>query len=740
MSVAGKLKSQSDLAPAADMSPLTLSYFHELKNYPGGLVPGYVYKTLDNKNYYISAFIKTEENFNPEVLKELGIITGTHAGAIYSVHIPLNKLKDFVYKPGIGYLELDEPVFPTMDSAKRHAHVDSVHRGLGLSMAYDGKNVLVGIVDQGFDYDHPQFKDTLGKHYRILRVWEENTIAGSTYAGGTYGTEYRNISDILAHGSDSKDHTHGTHVAGIAAGSGVGGDTTGRLWRGMAHGSDILIVGIGPSENAWLSTGLTNMLDGINYCFNIAESMGLPVVVNLSWGSPTGPHDGTSLFSQACDAITGKRKIFVCSAGNNGDNAIHLAKTFTATDTALNTFVTFSQYLPFKKNRVDAWGEVGQSFKASIALHDGTKNIASTKVYSLDGNLHADTLIGKNNDTCFVKITTKIEKFNNEPRVLVELYNKTNESVLFTVKGTPGTVNMWQGYVYNSSGYYGVFSNGGKAWAQSGDNKITISDLSTTKSALCIGAYNSKVRYKSYKGVVTDYSQYFTVGQRADFSSRGPSVDKRIKPDITGPGSFLASGISSYDPSYKVGGSNYTSVVKMYVDPLTNDTNYYGMAQGTSMSSPAVAGIVALMLQVNPDLTPDMVRNIFDRTAIEDKFTQNLPDEGNNNWGQGKVNAMAAIELTKLMYDPKNAGTLKVFPNPVAGNQLNIFYQGTKNERVTFRLCDATGRVVYEGENRLHFGENWLTIDLHNICTGNTLYFLNWKTEGSSGVERVVTE
>lgn len=733
------VNAQTEVRAMTDVSPLTLSYLNQLGQHPSGLVPGYIYKTKDNQKYYISAFVKINSQLDEDLIKKMDIIVGTKLEGVATFHIPLAKFKEALHLPGIDYLELDQPAFPTIDSARRQARVDSVHRGLGLPMAYSGKDVLVGIVDQGFDYNHPQFKDSTGKKYRIIRVWEENTI-GQTYAGGTYGTEFRDIDALLAHGSDSKIHTHGTHVAGIATGSGIGGDTTGKLWRGMSYASDVIIVGIGPSENAWISTGLTNMIDGINYCFQIAESMGKPIVVNLSWGSTLGPHDGTSLFSQACDKLTGKRKLFVCSAGNSGDDQIHLGKTFTTKDTVLNTFVTFASGLPYKKNRVDAWGDVGQKFCASIALHNGTKKVAFTKTYCMDGKQHIDTLIGTNLDTCFVKITCKVESFNNKPRVLVELYNKTKENIQYTINGTPGTVNMWQGFIYNSSGYYGTFSNGGFPWATAGDNKMTISDQSSTKSAIAVGSYNSKVKYKSYFGVVTDYSQFITVAQRSDFSSRGPTADNRIKPDICGPGSLLASGISSFDPSYKKGGSNYNSVVKMYVDPITNDTNYYGMAQGTSMSSPAVAGIIGLMLEVNPDLDPEMVRNILDRTAIEDKYTFNIPDAGNNNWGQGKVNAMGAIRMTQALYNPKPIGTIKVFPNPITNPSipLTVFYQNDKIEEIEFMFCDFTGRVFYKQKNMLHAGENWISIPMTTIAPRSNISILKWKTASKSGIVKLI--
>jgi hypothetical protein len=65
-----------------------------------------------------------------------------------------------------------------------------------------------------------------------------------------------------------------------------------------------------------------------NYVFNYANLVNKPAVANLSWGCPLGPRDGTSLFSQACNNLVGPGKIFVLSGGNNGNNNIHLKKTY----------------------------------------------------------------------------------------------------------------------------------------------------------------------------------------------------------------------------------------------------------------------------------------------------------------------------------------------------------------------------------------------------------------------------
>lgn len=68
----------------------------------------------------------------------------------------------------------------------------------------------------------------------------------------------------------------------------------------------------------------------------------------------------------------------------------------------------------------------------------------------------------------------------------------------------------------------------------------------------------------------------------------------------------------------------------------------YGYMQGTSMSSPLVAGVVATWLQAYPDLTPEQLVEVIKTTSRADSFTGDL-SSGSNDWGWGKIDALAGI-------------------------------------------------------------------------------------------------
>ncbi len=170
------------------LSPLTQLYLYKT-NQPGAgkMLPEYVYKQV-NGVLYISALIKTGTGLQLEDLNQLGVKIGTKAGNIWTTQIPADNLEAFTKVRGIEYIQLDEPAFPTLDSARKATRVDSVHGGYALPMPYTGNGVVMGIVDAGFDYTHPTMYDTSGVAYRVKKVWEQKT-SGTPPNGFIYGNE-----------------------------------------------------------------------------------------------------------------------------------------------------------------------------------------------------------------------------------------------------------------------------------------------------------------------------------------------------------------------------------------------------------------------------------------------------------------------------------------------------------------------------------------------------------------------
>ncbi len=675
-----------------------------------------VCKYIQN-SYFLSALIKVKPTINDASLKTLNVKIGTKAGNIWTVQIPETKLHDFINLDEIEYIQLDEPIFLNLEMARKTTRVDSVHKGINLPLAYTGKHVVVGVLDVGIDYTHPTFYDTLGNAYRIKRVWEQKST-GTPPTGFTYGKELTDSLSILADSTDNTLQTHGTHVAGIASGSGYGSPTIGK-YRGVAYESDLVIVGITPPASQWTNAGMSDIIDGMSYVYNYAASVGKPAVVNLSWGCTVGPHDGSSLFSQACDNLTGAGKLFVISAGNNGTNNIHVKKTFTASDTLLKTVINFNTSFPQKKTWVDIWGEPSKPFKVKLSLYNANTIINETRFFTLN-NTSLDTfVIGTTNDTCYFKISLIASDYNLKPHVLLDIYSKTTRNLCLTVKTNTSTVHAWEGYVNQSTGIYGSFSTGGITGATAGNTDYTIGEMACTNSAITVGAYASKVAYTDISGSTWNYSSYVNINRFVPFSSHGPTIDNRTKPEITAPGLTIASAVSVSDTAYTITGSAKSDVVSSFINPLNNKTYYYGEMSGTSMSSPMAAGIVALFLQANPSLTPNQVKTIITQTAIKDIYTTTTPNPVL--WGAGKINAYQGLK--QVIYNTgvktynNQISNFELYPNPNQG-EFVIKKIALNQDAVDLDIYTTNGVLVFSKKNILENTQYESTITLPNLANG----------------------
>jgi serine protease AprX len=201
----------------------------------------------------------------------------------------------------------------------------------------------------------------------------------------------------------------------------------------------------------------------------------------------------------------------------------------------------------------------------------------------------------------------------------------------------------------------------------------------------------------------------------AAYSSRGPTaIDFEAKPDIVAPGSGI---VSITDPT-----SEFYRTKTPYLLNGTRNVGYkpYLSLSGTSMASPVVAGTVALMIQANPRLTPNLVKGILQYTSQRynyDALTQ----------GAGFLNAHGAVELARYFYRARVGDR---YPNSWQWSKRIIWGSRQlkggvlKPNGSAWKLNTVWG-TADEGENivwgTLDSGENivWGTLDaLENIVWG----------------------
>lgn len=602
-----------------------------------------------NDQLYVSFIgkLKEQAGTNPSVE---GVIIGKGVGRIRSVRIPLNELHRIATLNQLEYLELAGKIKPSLERVLFDTRVDSVHAGLGLPNSYTGKNVIIGVNDWGFDYTSPVFYDTLLQNTRILAAWDQFRHAGPTPDDFSYGAEFNTPAQLLAAQSDTSNQlgyaTHGTHVAGIAGGSGAG-----VIAKGMGFESDYLFTTILVDEAA--------ALDSWYWMHQKANALQKRLVVNMSWGLyHFGTNDGTSLLSQAIEEFTDQGVLFVSSAGNNGDVNFHFQRSFN--NDSIKSRISFYDYALHDSlwgQSIHGWGEVGKNFEVKIQILSSSGTLlGETAYYPTTMNNYDEGFIVVNaNDTVWYNVAAQdVHPQNLKPTVRFRIKNKhTALRVDLVVKAAEGTVHFWNLVeLTTNGGNWGMpFLSAGTGYI-AGNNLYGIGEPTCADDCISVASHSASYLHSNGVNVLG--------GARSGFSSIGPRNDGVLKPEISAPGSSVLSAISSFtDNAY----SEVTSVTFQGRD--------YPFARfsGTSMSSPAVAGICALIWEINPYLSPRQVKQIIIETARQDNHTGVIPAGGDTKWGYGKVNAMAAVRATLSFVGLEEVTTAfendwKVYPNP----------------------------------------------------------------------------
>jgi len=610
--------------------------------------------TKIKQNFYFSFLGKINQQFNPQNLSDLGVMVGKPIGSVVSLKVPLNQLATITSLPGLESMQIAAKVENLLDKAIIDIRADSTHAGIGLPEGYTGKDVYIGVTDWGFDYTSPMFYDTSLSESRIIAAWDQFKTSGPSPNGFNYGTEYTSPQSLLAAESDTSNiynySSHGTHVAGIAAGSGAG-----LAYRGVAFESKLLFV--------TFTFNVASVLDAWEWMYQKALADGKRLVINMSWGIyHFGTLDGTSLLSQAITAYTDLGVIFVNGGGNNGNVNFHLKKTFS--NDVLKSKIDFYDYNANENmwgQSIHSWGEVGNNFSNGLIVTNSAGLVLVESPYYATNNTpsYIDTFIVAGLDTVWYNISADaIHPLNNKPQMRLRVKN-TNTSLKILLKSTAdtGTVHYWNlTELTNDVGNWGMpFSTSGSG-TSAGNNLNGISEPACSDDVITVAAYATQ--YSAANGTLVG-------GGIASFSSIGPRYDGTMKPDISAPGVAIMSSISSFT------NAPFTSLGSV---DFNGRTYHFAKFSGTSMSSPMVAGVAALILDANPYLSARQVKEIIMETARQDNITGIIPVEGSTRWGAGRVNAYAAVKLalqTIGLEEPKNELMWSVFPNPVA-NELHF--------------------------------------------------------------------
>jgi len=647
-------------------------------------------------------------------LDRLGVINDTRLNDLWTLRVPVEKTEMLLMEPGVKYVEIAEPVSPYLRASTIDSRTDSVNRGLGLSRAYTGKGVIIGIIDWGFDYTHPMFYDTTITNLRLSRAWDQNKLSGPAPAGYSFGTEYVGAEQLLAAQEDTLyvfgPGSHGTHVGGIAGGGGAG-----TVHKGAAPESELIFIS--------LRRDAPSLIDAFSYITNYAASVGKPYVVNMSFGSHLGPHDGSSLKNYGIDILNGPGKIFVGSAGNNGNAPFHLDFDFTQQpgDTVVSV-VGFGNYDDMFGQTLSMWGSAFSTFGASIIVADGTNQILyeSPFYFSNEGHSINQTIpIGTQHEVQIIMESVGQHFMNDKPNIRFEI-RKSNSAhkIVLRITSHNSHVHVWNNTRLNSR-----YTNWGQpfltnfAGAVAGNILYGVGEPGGVgKNVISVGSY--------LKSDVNILGQV-TGGQMSAFTSSGPTVDGRVKPDISSTGQNVISSVNSFDPTQ----SGFSTTVE-------HNGKTYGFRafSGTSMSGPMVAGIVALMLEANPLLSATQAKAILKETARLDQFTGQIGPEGHLQWGWGKANALAAVLAAKALTNTNELHFINnmalVYPNPASTSvQIEVGEHALKSAE----LYDLNGKLL-KSLGFMNAGDQ-MTMDINDLPAGT--YLIRFIGENSVGFSKL---
>ncbi|MCO5275654.1 MAG: S8 family peptidase [Flavobacteriales bacterium] len=657
---------------------------------------------------------KVEDAFNVADVDPAVVHVGTRIGDIFSFRVDAHHLEAVGNIPGLAYAELAGIAKPTLDKLVRSIHADSVQQGIYLPQPYTGEGVLIGVLDWGFDYTHPMFYDTAMTQYRVRAAWDQFRQAGPAPAGFDYGAEFTTPTDLLAAQSDTAGvysyATHGTHVAGIAGGGGAGTN-----YRGVAFGAQFLFCSFLVDAAA--------ALDGVAWMKEKAQQDGKRLVVNMSWGLYyMGTLDGQSLISQALDQFSDDGVVFSISGGNNGDVNFHLQKEFTG-----DTLRSRVQFYPYSAHEhmwgqsLTMWGEEGGAFSASFRVLDASNNLymATPWYHTATQPAYVDSMLTNGNDTVFFNLTAEAaHPLNGRPHFRLRIKNtNTALKVVMQVTASQGTVHCWNvTELDNDVGNWGQAFLGGLSGWTAGDHNFGIGEPACTESAITVAACGSTTWTPT--GIPTG-------GSIAGFSSFGPTLDGRIKPDITAPGVVVASSISSFTDN------DYSSILTV---PFQGRNYPFARFSGTSMSAPATTGTVALLLEADPTLTPAEIRGIIRNTALTDNKTGTIPPGGSTRWGMGKLNAYHAITeaLGVTGVGTTDSPRMGLWPNPADGT---FWISPPFTGPVQLTVTDALARTVHTG---IRTGDAPIMVDASAWPAG--VYLLRLEQNGQQLMRKVVKE
>lgn len=579
----------------------------------------------------------------PGDLQDLGVVVTSRLGEVTSAWAPLETLPRLTQLSGVRFVEASRPLRPAaLDVSVPEVRGSLVRNLTGLK----GNGVLIGLIDTGIDWAHPDFVRPDGTT-RIKWLWDKTDPTGPpppelAASGGTLYTEAQ-INSALAEGTGVNEidsNGHGTAVAGTAAGDGSGtnGTIPSGTFVGMAPEAELIVVkSVGLGTSTIFQSA--DVVDGLAFIDARAGSLGRPYVVNMSLIGHLGAHDGTAAHELAIDETVGPGipgKAVVVAAGNDGDKKKHALIQLGSSPTIRRVRVL--PFLPAPEAGddellVEAWYPGNQTASVRVITPSGL-SVGPVPAGSLleeetqDGAISVDNASGGLNPVNGDRnLFIKVVDFDDAQGARVDLARGTWQ---IEATGSGGTLHMW----------LPLTELGGEFFGPDAEGTTVVNMPGTARNAVTVGSYVTKASWTDIAGGQEGTGK--TIGEISDFSSPGPTRDGRRKPELAAPGDVIATSLSADAAT---------------VTALKLQDGHHTIRDGTSFATPHVAGAAALLIEFDPILDATQLRNQLTQGALSDEFTGSTP---NDVWGFGKLDAFSAIRIGLVIGDANQDGRVDV--------------------------------------------------------------------------------
>lgn len=600
---------------------------------------------------------------------------------------------------------------------KNEANIHLVKDQYGLT----GTGVITVMMDRGIDYRHPDFIDADG-NTRILYIYDLYDDSGANDPDNPYGIgtifDQQEINQALQNGGTpivNDIFGHGTATTGIMSGNGSGINDP-SIFSGVAPNAEIISIvvtkdfvppfngnlgQVGQYDQALLPTAFEFAKDKI-----AAENK--PAVTLLNIGSIGEPTDGSIGFCDLVDDYVNQGNVFVCGVGDDGGKDNHAIKNLVEGQTTEFIIEKGEQ----ANLRFTGWYDEDDRVELSIERPngqiEGPFNPPANQNGFEDEFLNEINIYHRGADTEFFNASSNIRQ------LMIDFFGATG-----TYKVILNTMS-----VSNDGKIHGMLNparyNNANAFLNNDNPSGNICSYSSCINTLSPGDYIATNAWTDINNIDRLYTGQGAPGELWLGSSIGPTMDGRMGIDFVAPGEVAHAAYSS-DSYY---GSFSFNV-------LQNSNGQYGVQTAVSAAAPLSAGVIALMLEVNPDLSPDQIKSILQSTARQDNFTGATP---NNSFGYGKLDALAAIEKVIETTDIKKTlepqVLLRINPNPFT-DEIAIMNESLKNVKKNFIIYSLFGKAIYSAYGQY---DNYLSLE--NLFPGT--YILKVETDEANYLSKII--